>query len=572
MMPMNGGESDHPLMTNIANTHEYLEAQRHNLGDQEYQISVTSQMRTLRTMVDQFEGGLTTEHAVVLLDQVREGPWAGTNIATLSSALDAAVQRSSRRSMSAKGERKPQVLEHPELFLSDTMWDHILDQRQPRCTRMAYLANVCCNMDLTNPDPRCKQRLVSILGLTDEWIQANPENAKQCMEELGVELRKARPSPRAAERPHIVEYPRNPEIAIAMIDGFAARVYPNGDGPSIDPRYTSAQISDISRNTVLRWSHTNVRAHAPGRAQSLGTMHLAASASPMGSAPNMAMSPMQQMAAMQAQMMQQNMAMQAHMMQAMQGMGMGMMGCNAMQPSISNNMMGMQPFGNGMPMFGGNGCGGHGCGGQCGDGQGCGGCGGFQGCGGGACGGALGGGVALAGRAVPVTFVPGGRQAFPAGRGHGRMPAQGPPALLAQGPPALPAVVDDPNGADDADGANDVADGAAAASELESIETLLAKGGAAAKALAKPKAKANGKKSAGAAGGGVMKKPAGAAKEKAPHWGHEQKRKQVMCRTGLAGEGQCHGIKWEVVGGKKAAEALADKWVAAEKKKRGIKD
>ncbi len=66
------------------------------------------------------------------------------------------------------------------------MWDHILDQRQPRCTRMAYLANVCCNMDLANPDPRCKQRLVSILGLTDEWIQTNPGNAKQCMEELGV--------------------------------------------------------------------------------------------------------------------------------------------------------------------------------------------------------------------------------------------------------------------------------------------------------------------------------------------------------------------------------------------------
>jgi hypothetical protein len=151
------------------------------------------------------------------------------------------------------------------------------------------------------------------------------------------------------------------------------------------------------------------------------------------------------------------------------------------------------------------------------------------------------------------------------------MPAQGPPALLAQGPPALPAAVDDPKGADDADGANDVADGAAAASELESIETLLAKGGAAAKALAKPKAKANGKKSADAAGGGVMKKPAGAAKEKAPHWGHELKRKQVMCRTGLAGEGQCHGTKWEVVGGKKATEALADKWMAAEKKNAGLR-
>ena len=78
------------------------------------------------------------------------------------------------------------------------------------------------------------------------------------------------------------------------------------------------------------------------------------------------------------------------------------------------------------------------------------------------------------------------------------------------------------------------------------------------------------KEKAKAAKASVMKRPA--AKEKAPHWGHENSRQQVMCRTGIAGEGQSHAIKWAVVGGKKQAEALADKWVAAEKKKRGIKD
>ena len=68
----------------------------------------------------------------------------------------------------------------------------------------------------------------------------------------------------------------------------------------------------------------------------------------------------------------------------------------------------------------------------------------------------------------------------------------------------------------------------------------------------------------------LAKRPAAAASTD-PKWGFENGRQQVMCRTGLPGEGQCHAIKFAVVGGRKAAAALGDKWLAAEKKKRGIK-
>ncbi len=37
-----------------------------------------------------------------------------------------------------------------------------------------------------------------------------------------------------------------------------------------------------------------------------------------------------------------------------------------------------------------------------------------------------------------------------------------------------------------------------------------------------------------------------------------------MCRTGLKGPGQNHAIKYAVVGGKAAAEKLANEWVEAE--------
>ena len=44
-----------------------------------------------------------------------------------------------------------------------------------------------------------------------------------------------------------------------------------------------------------------------------------------------------------------------------------------------------------------------------------------------------------------------------------------------------------------------------------------------------------------------------------------------MCRTGMPGPGQSHAIKYEVVGGKKEAEKLADVWVAKKRKELGTK-
>ena len=106
--------------------------------------------------------------------------------------------------------------------------------------------------------------------------------------------------------------------------------------------------------------------------------------------------------------------------------------------------------------------------------------------------------------------------------------------------------------------------------DLETLEKKLASSVAAAKAKAKAAAKekaaaAKMAKKPAAAEAGVLKKPA-AAKSTGPHWGFEESRKQIMCRTGKPGAGQSHAIKYEVVGGKAAAIKLADAWVAKQKK------
>ena len=65
----------------------------------------------------------------------------------------------------------------------------------------------------------------------------------------------------------------------------------------------------------------------------------------------------------------------------------------------------------------------------------------------------------------------------------------------------------------------------------------------------------------------------GASMEKAPSWGAERSRKQIMCRTGLGGPGStvrfAYGkdCKYASEG---QAKAAAIKWVQAEKKKRGL--
>ena len=64
-----------------------------------------------------------------------------------------------------------------------------------------------------------------------------------------------------------------------------------------------------------------------------------------------------------------------------------------------------------------------------------------------------------------------------------------------------------------------------------------------------------------------------ASMAKAPSWGAERSRNQIMCRTGLGGPGSTE----KFVYGKNCkfasegqAKAAAIKWVQAEKKKRGL--
>ena len=59
---------------------------------------------------------------------------------------------------------------------------------------------------------------------------------------------------------------------------------------------------------------------------------------------------------------------------------------------------------------------------------------------------------------------------------------------------------------------------------------------------------------------------------KNPHFGHEASRDQFMCRTGISGPGQTTAIQYDPKkpGSMAAAKAKAEKWLKAERKKRGI--
>lgn len=59
---------------------------------------------------------------------------------------------------------------------------------------------------------------------------------------------------------------------------------------------------------------------------------------------------------------------------------------------------------------------------------------------------------------------------------------------------------------------------------------------------------------------------------KNPHVGHEASRNQFMCRTGFKGTGQNVAFQYDPhkKGSQQVAKAKADKWLVAEKKKRGI--
>ena len=183
----------------------------------------------------------------------------------LSKSIGTAVTRSDRGAVLT---REPQICDNPELFWSDQMWEKTLDVGSPRSTRLSAIVSNLIAMDLTHPSPQCKQRLVGMLGLTDDWIGDNATNAKVALGELTEALRKARPSPQNFKRPHLVNSPRDPTTACEVIEGFAERVY--GDTtPALDPPYTTELIDAAVRNTVLRWANRSVRDSAPAAAANL---------------------------------------------------------------------------------------------------------------------------------------------------------------------------------------------------------------------------------------------------------------------------------------------------------------
>ena len=60
---------------------------------------------------------------------------------------------------------------------------------------------------------------------------------------------------------------------------------------------------------------------------------------------------------------------------------------------------------------------------------------------------------------------------------------------------------------------------------------------------------------------------------KAPSWGVERSRKQIMCRSGLGGPGSTEKIVYGKnckYASERLARAAAIKWVQAMKKKRGL--
>ena len=91
------------------------------------------------------------------------------------------------------------------------------------------------------------------------------------------------------------------------------------------------------------------------------------------------------------------------------------------------------------------------------------------------------------------------------------------------------------------------------------------------KAKAKPKAKAKGKVAAKPKAKAAGAPPASAAAR--PMWSYEWTRSQIMCRTGLKGPGQNHGIRWGPACDCKTSEDAkkrAEAWLKGELKKRKL--
>jgi len=548
----------------IESTHAYLEGQHTSVDDMQFKCIMASQARSVRAKIENFMGGVSKDHAGALLEVVRNGPWTPLQINSLSQALDLAVTHYDRAGLQV--DRKCQSCDTIELFWSDQMWSHTLEDSKPRTVRIASIVAFVVAMDLTNPDPKCKQRIVAMMGLGDEWIRDNPTNAKVVLGELTDALKQARPPLCSLARPHLVEYPKDPAAACIAIEGFAFRVYGHKSEPTAQPPYTSTDIDDLCRKTVLRWTNKSVRMDAPRSAASASGACLPLARPPAQNMQHRApfnvdlgaldMSNPQHVQHAQMQQMQQAA------MTNMMNMNMMMMGGGFMPPGMFGGG-GMAPFGGGsMPpaMFGG----GFGMGGFPGGG-------GAHG-GGGACGGGCFPGAGAACGAL------GGHQRPPVDKHTGRYRGA---AALQDG-----AVGGGPSDAPHDQESTDAPEGDGEGEELDNLEQALAKNALPiAKAKPKPapkdtattkvigKARPKPKPAAVKGAAAALKRPAAAAAEKGgiPYWGFEESRFQIMCRTGNKGAGQSHAIKYEVAGGKAEAVKLANAWVAKKKTELGIK-
>ena len=551
----------------ITSTHTYLEEAQTSSGHAQFTVVLNSQSRSLKNSIDAFESGVTKDEAAELMELLRtNGPWTASQLHSFVPVLDRAVKRH-EQAANFMGDRKPQECPNPELFFTDGLWAQALDQTKSRSQRMDDVAAFLMKMDLTNPNPACKQRLVAILGLADPWIKASAVNAKTAYTDLSDALSKARPPPKSRVRPHLVSYPLDPSSACDVIENFAERVYGDGEGPSDNPPYTSDDIEKNVRESVLRWSNKAVREDAPLQRQQTTVLQRQATA-PLQLAldPGANMPPnrqaQQQMAQMQQMMMASQMAMASMMMPGMMMPGMMMPGMaqgpgQGMMPGMAPGMMpGVMP---GMMQ------------------------------------GVMAPGVQMPGAAQMMQGGGGGRlpgakalmNGFGAVRG-GRMQNNARLALE-PAPGAAERAAEEKGEAEQDDGedhacdeGDDNPDREAERDELTTLEDVLAKGKTTAKsppgvkATAKAKAAGAGakadvsKRPAAAGGAKVLKKPAAGVGEPNPHWGHEASREQVMCRTGLKGPGQCHAIKWEIAGGKRKAEQMADEWVKKQRAKFGL--
>ena len=473
--------------------------------------------------IDNTDDGLDTDAAPMVLADIRGGPWSAPQIRVLSQSLYRAVSRTHAALSPSSGNRSVQTLDNIELFWTDALWEVSLDHKIPRPKRWASIAHFLVSMDLTNPCPKVKQRIIAMCSLGDPWIAQSSANAKTALDEFTRVLAKIRPPAKDCPRAHLTSYPADPVEASAAIEGFADRVYGPSGSPADAPPRSSQDIDNMARDSVLRWASKSVRSEAR-RSNFAATLRVPSSAqfrppfSAHSGVPTLSLDEPSYQQTVLLQTMPQMMQMQQMQMAMMMGMHPGAAGAPGAMGM--GGMGGMQPGGGWPPAAGGV-------------------------------------------RGGPVGFTPGGRVALGGLGQRGRQP----PAAAAIGDAPADNDGDEPVDANGGDEAEKDTGG------LTTLEQALA----AAAAAPKAKAKAHPKVHATAAApemkrpsaSGAMKRPAGAIEP--PYWGWELTRKQTMCRTGIPGPNQSQGITFSVAGSKAKAVKLADEWVARHMKERGLK-